>query len=250
MDFPKDDNELNDALAEAFTPPAADFDAWQRRHSQAVAHLNPQRMVAFTKRRRIMSRAAVFVAAATVLLCVWLGLAHFSPDNSGNAAFAQTFDQIQKAKTITWNLTYYERITSKDKKRTWLRPDTRQCSYKSPGLYREVKLDEKGQVKWVTITDATHKQRIQLTLRPTEKKAFLSELAIEEFDPLGPFEWVKKETQDANLQFVETHKTASGAVNVFRHSMRDNANGRDWSEDFWIDQKTKRPSKNDFHVSR
>jgi hypothetical protein len=231
---------LHAALAEAFTPPPpADFDAWQRQHFQAVAHLNPERVKAFMRRRRMMSRTAVFCVTGTVLICVWLGLTHFSPDSPANSAFAQTLDQIQKAKAVTWNLTYYERITSKDKKRTWLRPDTRQWSYESPGLYREVKLDEKGQIKWVTITDARCKQQVQLTLRPGEKKAFLCELAIEERDPLGPFEWVKKELQDANLQFVETRKTARGAVSVFRHSMRDNANGRDWSYDFWIAQETK-----------
>lgn len=45
MSFPKDDDELDAALSEAFTPPpAADFAAWQRQHSEAVACLNPQQM--------------------------------------------------------------------------------------------------------------------------------------------------------------------------------------------------------------
>ena len=50
MSFPKDDNELHGVLAEAFTsPPPADFEAWQRQHSQAVACLDPQRMIALTE---------------------------------------------------------------------------------------------------------------------------------------------------------------------------------------------------------
>ena len=240
MSFPKDDNELDNALAQAFTPPpAADFDAWERQHSQAVACLNPQRIKSLRRRRTLMSRTIVFATTAAILVCAWLGVSHFGMDGPGSTAFAQVLEQIQKAKTITWKTTYYERITSKDGKRTWLMPETRQWAYKSPGLYRDVKLDEKGQIQWVTITDATHKQQTQLTLRPAEKKAVLYEWAIVESDPLGPFEWVKKEMKDSNLQWVETRNTTSGAVNVFRHSMRDEPNGRDWSYDFWIDRKNK-----------
>lgn len=186
-----------------------------------------------------MSRAAVFVAATAVLACVWFGISRFAAEDHGSNAFARTFEGIQKAKTVTWKTTFYMRCTSKDGKRTWLKRDTRQCEYKSPGLYREVDLDEKGQVACVRITDATCKPQRQLSLSPAENEATLSVPARDWRDPRGPFEWVKKEMEDADLQWVEARQTASGTVNVFRHSLRDNANGEDWSYDFWIDQETK-----------
>ena len=240
MSFPKDDNELDRALTEAFSPPAADFDAWQRQHSESLACLDPQRVAISIKRKISMKRAALLAAAAVVLVCVWLGIWHFTPDGHDSMAFAQIFEELQKAKTITWKTTFYERITSKDGKRTWIKPETRQWEYKSPGLYRETSLDEKGQIKWVEITDATQKQQKRLSLLPAKKEATLRELAVDMQNPLGPFEWVKKEIKDANLQWVETRKTPNGTVNVFRHSMRDVPNGRDWSYDFWIDPKAKR----------
>ena len=126
MSFPQDDNELDRALAEAFTPPPpADFDAWQRQHSQAVECLDPQRMIAFTRRRRMMSRIVVFATTAAVLVGVWLGLTHFAADGPGSTAFAQVFEQIQKAKTITWKTTSYKYSHGKDGKGkgTWIKTE-------------------------------------------------------------------------------------------------------------------------------
>ena len=221
-------------------PPETDVNALQRHHSQAVGCLDQHRTIASAQRRRMMSRAAVFVAATAVLACVWFGISHFAADGHGSIAFAQIFEETQKAKTVTWKTTFYLRRTSKDGKRTWLRLDTRLSEYKSPGLYREVELDEKGQVAWVEITDATRKPQRQLALVPARNEAILREvLAADERDPRGPFEWFKNEMKDATLQWVEARQTANGTVNVFRHSSRDDANGRNWSSDFWIDQKTK-----------
>ena len=119
MSFPKDDNELDRALAEAFPPPAADFEAWQRQHAKAVACLDPQRTSDLIKRRRLMKRTILFTAAAACWSASGLAL-NLPRDGPGTDAFAQTLEQIQKAKTITWKTTFYEHITSKDGKRTWL----------------------------------------------------------------------------------------------------------------------------------
>jgi hypothetical protein len=240
MSFPRDDKELDRVLAKAYTPPLPDFDAWLSRHADAVACLDPAKTSTLTKRRTLMSRAIVVAVAACVLLCVWLGTSRFGTKGTGVEAFARTLEQIEKAKTIVWKETFYERITSKDGKRTWLKPKVQQWAYKSPGLYRMVEMQKDGNIEQIRITDATNKQQTQLTLDPVTKKAWLSELAVQQCDPNGPFEWVKKELKEANLQWVEKRKTATGEVNVFRHAMWDNANGRDWSYDFWVDQNTKR----------
>src|SRR5208282_1623167 len=141
----------------------------------------------------------------------------------------------EKATSVTWKNTFYERVTSKDGKRTWLKTETRLNAYKAPGLFRETTLDENGQVREVEITDAVNNK--QLRVFPATKEAYLSE--ITNLDPRTPFAWVKKELESTDLQWVETRKSTSGAVNIFRHAFRDRANGKDWSYDFWVDQKTK-----------
>jgi hypothetical protein len=241
MSFPEDDRELDRAISEAFAQrPTADFDVWQRKHADAIACLDPRRAVVPAKRRRLLSRAVLFAAAAVVLICVWVGISHFTADGHGNMAFAQMLEEMRKAKTFTWKITFYSRSASRDGKRTWLEVETRECAYKSPGLYREVWFDKKGQVQRVEITDARQEQQRRLCLDPAKHEATLRDLALAMHDPHGPFTWVEKEIRDANLQWVATRTTPRGTVNVFRHSKRDEPNGRDWSYDFWIDEKTKR----------
>ncbi len=150
-----------------------------------------------------------------------------------------TKEGIGKAGSVTWKTTFYKHITSKDGKKTWLKTETQLNAYKAPGLYRITSLDEKGQVAWVEITDVAHKKR--LSILPGTKEATLSEIVGNLPDPHGPFDWVKEklEDTDGHLQWVETRKTASGDVNIFRYAKRDQWNGRDWSDDIWIDKKSK-----------
>lgn len=240
MSFPRDDNELDKALADAFGPsPVAGFDAWQQQHSQALAFLNPQRINALARKRRILNRIIIFSAAAAVLACIFLGVANFGTNGAGaSSAFAQVLEQIQKAKTITWKTNFYEHITSKDGKRTWANIEVIEKAYKAPGLYREVRLDEKGKVERVEIKDYIHGRK--LTYSPKEKKAKLEELAPVSHVS-GPFAFVKEKLNAPNLQWVGKRKTATGEVNVFRTTSRVyRAGERDWSEDFWIDANTKK----------
>ena len=128
MSFPKDDNELDSGLGRGVHPAARPISMPGNGSTPKRLHVSiHSESSASTRRRRIMSRAAVFAAAAAVLVCVlaWR-LRTSTTDGHGSMAFAQIFDEIQKAKTITWKTTFYVRITSKDGKRTWLRTETRQ----------------------------------------------------------------------------------------------------------------------------
>ena len=183
-----------------------------------------------------MKRILILATTAAAAICVWLGLSHFDTNGPGTSAFAQTVEQIQKAKMITWQYTFYMYVSTKDEKTTWIESELRTHAYKAPGLYRETFLDKQGQVISVEITDAVNKK--QLHLNPIEKKAFLSELSVMQ-DPRGPFAYLQKELSEPKLQFMERRKTANGEINVFRHAYHDDSNGRDWSDEYWIDQKTK-----------
>ncbi len=170
MSFPIDNNELDKALAEAFAPPpVANFEAWQKQQSDALEYLNPQQNKTISTKSRLMSRTVVFVAAAIVLLCVWLGLSEFGSRGPGSGAFAQVLEQIEKAKTITWKVNFFEHITSEDGKNTWAKTQVAECAYKAPGFRREVRFDEEGQVETVEISDYIHGRT--LTYTPKEKKA-------------------------------------------------------------------------------
>ncbi|MGD0517924.1 MAG: hypothetical protein ABSA26_10355 [Thermoguttaceae bacterium] len=237
MSFPIDDSELDKALAEAFAPtPVADFDAWQKQHSDALAYLNPQRNKTLSIRRRLMSRTIIFAATAVVLLCVWLGLSEFGAHGPGTGAFAQVLEQIEKAKTITWKTNFFEHITSENEKNTWAKTHVAECAFKAPGFRREVRFDEKGQVERVEISDYIHGRT--LTCSPKEKKATIKETEPDA-TPSGPFDYCREKLNAPNLQWIGKRNTATGEVNVFRNAYRDHDNERDWSIDFWIDAKTK-----------
>ncbi|HEY4759199.1 MAG TPA: hypothetical protein VIH42_01325 [Thermoguttaceae bacterium] len=243
MSFPKDDNELDKELAEAFAqPPEADFSAWRQQHSQAVAYLNPQRINAIARKRRIMNRIIIFSTAVALLACAWLGLSSFSTNGTSASAFAQVLEQIQKAKSITWKMNFYEHITSEDGKSTWAKTHVLECAYKAPGLYRFVWVDDNGQVKSVEIEDWIHGRKLKYY--PQEKKATIKETTPVSHDS-GPFAYeLEKLKQNApDMKWVGKRKTATGEVNVFRWVFITDTydgNTRDWSIDYWIDAKTKR----------
>lgn len=191
------------------------------------------------KGRNPICRALVFAAGAAVLVGIWLVLSSFFTGGPGTTAFAQTLEQIQKAKFIIWTSTVYMHESSEDGQMTWVKAFTKQCAYKAPGWYRETGLDEDGQLRAVRIQDTA--QLRQLTLLPEQKIATLAEVKIPMGEREGPFASVMKELKGDDLQFVETRNMPTGEVNVFRYSIpaKKNPNGVDWSYDYWIDNKTK-----------
>ena len=104
----------------------------------------------------MMARIRILAAAATVLVCAWLGVSRWTTDAPDMGAFAQTVNQIDKAKTITWKRMFYIRSSSEDGKNTWAHSEVVDCAYKAPGLYREVRRDKSGKVLSVKITDRIH----------------------------------------------------------------------------------------------
>ena len=92
------------------------------------------------------------------------------PENRETAAFAKTFEQIHKAKTMTWRFVGYEHISTQDGKRTWAHTIIRNNAYKSPGHYRSESLDDNGKVTEIEIKDLPRGRIVTFDLK--EKKAF------------------------------------------------------------------------------
>ena len=219
-----------------------DFRRWKQKHQREIAAFQSEaqhpesQASALWERRRTMIRALKLAAAAAIFIGVCLGLPRLGPKQDHNTAFAQMAEQIEKAKAMTWKITFYTRVTSKDGKRTWIETEERDCAYKAPGLYRDVFLDKSGQIRSWEITDVVNEREI--TMHPSLKKAFVREMATMH-GTRGPFVWVMEQMKERNLQWVGTKQTPGGQVNVFRAAFKDEGNNRDWSYDFWVHAETK-----------
>jgi outer membrane lipoprotein-sorting protein len=210
----------------------------QRRLDEFQSQTPPAAPGSIVPVRLGMSRTLKIAAAALIFLAVCLGVPHLGRRDSHHTAFAQLAEQIEKAKTITWKITFYNHRVSKDGQRAWLESETRDLAYKAPGLYREVMHETiRGHRGHTDITDAANLKMVHLD--PTNKSAVVQELAVTTFDPRGPFTGIMKHLNEPDLQWVEKRQTAGGEVNVFRRTFK-RPDGKIWSYDFWIDAQTKR----------
>ncbi len=221
-----------------------DFDQWKKKRVREVDEFQSQarkgraKVIALTERRGNMIRTLKIAAAAAIFIGVCLGLPQFAHRDRQSGAFAQTLEQIENATGILWKITFYDEVTSKDGKRTWITTETREQAYKAPGLYRDMHSDPNGQVRYWTVTDTINMKEIGI--RPDEHSVTIRELATTTQGRSGPFAWVIEELKKEDLQWVTTRQTPAGPANVFRRSFWDRSNNVPWSYDFWIDAQTKR----------
>ncbi len=246
MNTEKHDDKIDQLIRTAIGGDSApfDFQRWKQEHQcevttfhSEVQHLEPQTTV-LPERRRTMIRTLKLAAAAAIFVGVCLGLPRLGHKQESNTAFAQILEQIEQAKAMTWRLTFYNHVTSKDGQRIWVETETREMAYKAPGLYREVLHPTgHGQIEHTCITDAANLK--SLSLVPADKRASIRELAVTTQDPRGPFTSAREHMNNSDLEWVGKKTTANGEVNVFRRAFKQ-PDGRDWSYDFWVDAKTKR----------
>ncbi len=221
-----------------------DFEHWKREHQQQVdafrAEARPPHSpgTILIGRRATMTRTLKIAVAALVFIGVCLGVPYLGHHRDRGTAFAQLVEQIEKAKTITWKLTFYNHVISKDGQRTWVESETREMAYKAPGLYREILHPTMhGGTERVCITDAVSLR--DLNMVPGEKRATLRDLAVSTFSARGPFTWIMEEMNKPDLQWVGKRTTAAGEINIFRRAFKNDGDHEPWSYDFWIDAKTK-----------
>jgi hypothetical protein len=233
------DWELENRLRESLgSPPKADFERWRTRHEDVVAYLNPIVATNYRKRRRMIVRIASGAVAAVVLLS-------FVPMFvSPRESFAQVVEAIERATTITWTTTFYERIYSKDGKRTWLRADRMEMAYRSPNLYRDTRFDKDGNVSSVEIVDTLSNRALRLDMK-SRKATWLAE-PTNQYGPRGPFGSVMDILQNKPIELVGQKQLDGAKANVFRYR-RENSplvnptNSFDprKSVDIWLNAKTK-----------
>jgi hypothetical protein len=244
MNTDKRNDQLDRLIHSAIGRDAApfDFQRWKQEHQHEITTFQSEvehpesQTTGLQERRQTIIRTLKLAAAAAIFIAVCLGLPRVGHKQDSNTAFAQILEQIEQARVITWRLTFYNHVTSKDGRRTWVETETREMAYKAPGLYREVlHPTPHGQIEHTTITDAVNLK--SLSLVPAENKAYLRELAVSYQSPRGPFAWFKEQMSEPDLEWIGKRTTARGEVNVFRKTFEK---GRgDPTRDFWVDAATK-----------
>ncbi len=234
FDAPPSPDDLHGSLRSAvdaiLAAPGADFEAWQQRCLATVATFAAP-AVARPRKRKMFWRFARLAAGAAAVVAVCFGTWSFTSRRPAWNAFAESLEQIQKAKTISWkSITYMYVPTGKDNKGQWIRTDEER-SYKAPDIYREVRRDAKNQIEYIRITDTGH----DLFIYPRQKTAHLEETDVHHrsYGPRGPFSYGSQEINQ--WQWVGTRVTPTGKANIFRWP-----GGPRWSVDIWVDQRTKR----------
>ena len=146
-----------------------DFERWRQGHQRQIEEFRnqieprPACGTILVGRRATMTRTLKIAVAALVFIGVCLGVPYLGHQRDNGTAFAQVIEQIEKAKTITWKLTFYSHVVSKDGQKTWVETETREMAYKAPGLYREVLHPTvRGQIEHVCITDAVNLRSLSL----------------------------------------------------------------------------------------
>jgi hypothetical protein len=159
-------------------------------------------------RRTNMYRFSKFAIAASLLITACAGVAYLVSDIGGAIVYAdvpEAVKQIEQANTAIWKQKFYERRSRNDTKEQTRSHDhiehqTREYAYKAPGLYREVTLDENGQVTSIDINDSIGSKR--LLLSPKEMKATLFHLTQPTMPASGLFTDIKEYLRSENLEWL------------------------------------------------
>ena len=239
------ETQIRAAVGNASPP---NFDQWQKINQDTLdqlAAVNPQSKSKPSRRYRALR---ISLTAAAAIFCLIAISSILAPRNP---AFSKTIEAINLADTISWVRSSYQRITSKDKQRFWLKKQETKAIYMSPGFYRYDYYDSDGELTLTSIVDPVKKQRLSLNhLRKTfeikdreghevsDKKADKSDkLKLAKLN-VGPFARFNRAVREGG-EFVGQRVVDGQKVNVFR--WRNKAMGiynpKNVS-DVWIDAKT------------
>jgi len=190
------------------------------------------------KRKITTKRMTKIAIVAAVLVGVWIGVTHVVTDRNGSVALAEVYEHLQQAKTVTWTNVFYQNISSKDEKSTWVETSTMKCMYKAPGQERTVYLDKNGRPERITIEDSVRGMR--LTLFCKKKKAtltYLGEPSEHTLRNLTDFFTVMSKRIDANAESLGKKQINGREASGFRVNEGD---ALPWNWDLWVDVETKR----------
>lgn len=255
------DSESDKRLqAELGSVPTPDFSEWCRKFPDAVAGLldsprqtpvNAERARDLQEgtevtigRKKFMSRMK-WVAAAILVLITGFSWLNFGGVSLDPKVFADDIPGIDQVRQMTWTVTFYIRVSSRDGKTSWVEKEDRLFAYRHPGQYRETRIDRSGEVYEVVISDHNAGRMLELQLK--NRKAAIKVLDHQQ-DPRGPFAWYGDALRDRDLPGSMRVKSVSmpgqttidGAdVNVARVIVVDSEVVKRTRLDMYFDSKTR-----------
>ena len=226
--------------------PEPNFDQWCERHPDAVAVLSspvttlPPKAMSWTNGRTLWK------IAASIMLVTGAVLIFSGNENLGPNAFAQGIPGIDNVPGMTWTEIFFERVTSADKKRTWIEQTRVKNEYLHPGKYRKTIFDQDGKPENIFITDLQANR--ELVLKPKENTAVLQvpSRGMEDKRIRGPFAWVGDEirmtkvdggTAVVSVSLAGQRKLGDQDVNIVR--VKSAIGGQKHTVDYLFDQETK-----------
>ncbi|MFO1064013.1 MAG: hypothetical protein U0892_09135 [Pirellulales bacterium] len=238
------------------TAPAGDFEQWKVKYVESGLQGSNSSSTNRMQTRRLL-RPILRLAAAVLLSTA--GIYFFVIRGSDKPAVAAVIQGVDSPRSITWTTVFYSRMTSADGNRTWIVPERRLHAYRSPGQYRETRLDDKGEAYAVEITDVRAGRTMFLDLK--SKKAVLS-APKNSLDIRGPFAWVGEALRDRMVAKSLPVKSVSLAgkkefdnrKTAIVRAMIDEGASQVLRRDFLFDESTKGlvgiwlPNEKDFDV--
>jgi hypothetical protein len=177
--------------ADLGSAPEPNFDAWSKKFPDAIAALSPGAPAAILPQDRrgrgTAARSFTWLAASVLVVAGLLWMVLGGGGDLSPSAFAESIPGVDNVQTMTWTTTTFIRFTSEDGKRTWIQEQRVLHAYRHPGQYREIRLDEGGAPRSISITD--YRAGRTLLLVPGEKTATLK-FPADRCDVRGPFAWV------------------------------------------------------------
>ena len=151
--------------------------------------------------------------------------------------FAEIAAVITGSENVTFAMTSYINVTSKDDQQNWLVVRGRsELSYRRPHSFRDTRYDEQGNLWMVQIVDASTNQTLTLDMK--EKKAMPKDIAFNVYEGGGgPLDWLAARLEKELPEFVEQREINDMLVDVYRFAPSQPGKK---SFDLWIDAATKR----------
>jgi len=226
-----------------FQLPRETVDADLERIREAINQkMNPSQTNTATLWRMIIkSKIAKISAAAVIILAVLIGISQLGePIDGAKPAFAEVphevFDRNTKAKFITYQTTFYTKVSNKDESKTWVETEIRRLFFMAPNMYRQEFFDKDMQIRKVEVADSANWQ--ELVLIPAKKKAVVYHQR-NSYQSEGPFVWYLQQLKEHPVEWIGQKDTQSGQVNIFRVTLDQLWTVDHLTYDYWIDTETK-----------
>lgn len=144
----------------------------------------------------------------------------------GQEQQSSAIQTIKNAKTLSWTVTFYERNTSKDGQRSWLRANRSTMDYRAPDRYRDTRYDAEGNITSVEIVDFGDHESLRIDME--SKTAVYLNQPTNVYGPGGPLEMLARFVEKKPDEPVAERMVNGEAADVYRFR----------NLDVWINQKS------------